>query len=375
MEMRGITLFLLLASLILLYVVPIYASDELSLPKGLQGISISGEYYLGFKSGEKGGTEFSIFEIRRGYLTVNKKIIPGLLSSRITLDTSQDEDGDGEGDMEARIKYAYAQLLLPDFSFVNKAKIEFGIVHTPWLDYEQGINAYRMRDKMFMERSGIVNSGDFGVTVFGLFGGKMDDSYKKRVSKKYAGRYGSFAFGIYNGGGYHAVENNKNKAAELRVSIRPLPDILSGLQISYFGTNGEGNKAGEADETPDWIINSVMLSYQAESYTLTGQFLDGKGNQKGSWYDSNDMSIANEYQGYSVFGEKRLKNSSLIMGGFDSFDPNKDIDNNEYIRYYVGLGYDFGKRNILLFDYNVKSYEDSSKSDDFWFQLTMQVKF
>jgi len=199
------------------------------LPKGLSGISIGAKHYLSYVSGEDSdGENYDYWAVERAYLTIKKKGITPFLDSRITLDAHMDD----EGDMEVRLKYAYAYFKLNDVGFITKPNIELGLVHMPWLDFEQNLNYYRMIGKMFIERSGLFNSADFGFTVRGYFGGEMDGDYKKSVNKKYAGRYGSFAAGIYNGGGYHAKEKNLNKVAEARITVRPMPEMIPGLQVS-----------------------------------------------------------------------------------------------------------------------------------------------
>ncbi len=350
------------------------SSDKVSLPKGLKGVKIGGVTYISYVNGEKSETEYSEFFVRRAYLTVKKSILPGL-SSRITLDTSQDEDGDGAGDMEVRIKYMYANFKFPDFGFVTKPNIEFGIVHTPWLDFEEHINYYRMREKMFIERSGIMNSADFGATFAALIGGELDDNYKKTVNKKYPGRYGSFAFGVYNGGGYHSMEVNQKKVVEGRLTLRPIPDVLPGLQFSGFGVYGHGNKEEVNGELPDWQTYLGKLSYEHQYFTFTAQYMDGKGNQKGKWVDETDHITSLAYNGFSFFGEGKLGSHWRTIGGLDSFDPDVDVEDNEFTRYYVGLGYDFGHHNILLLDYDVKDYAAEGKANDYWYQLTMQLHF
>ena len=89
-------------------------------------------------------------------------ILPNL-SGRITMDAHQD----GEEDMEVRLKYAYGKYSLGDVGGITGLGLEGGIVHMVWLDFEEHINLYRMRDKMFVERSGMFNSADFGVTLTG----------------------------------------------------------------------------------------------------------------------------------------------------------------------------------------------------------------
>ncbi len=84
---------------------------------------------------------------------------------------------------------------------------------------------------MFLDINKVVSSADFGLVFISYFGGEMSDSYKKKVNKSYAGRYGSMALGIFNGGGYHALEKNMNKSIEGRVTIRPLPDLIPGCRL------------------------------------------------------------------------------------------------------------------------------------------------
>lgn len=333
------------------------------LPKGLSGISIEGKHYLSWVSGEDSdGDNYDSWAVSRSYLTIKKKGITPFLDSRITLDAHQD----GEGDMEVRLKYAYAYFKLNDFSFITKPNIELGLVHMPWLDFEQNMNYYRMIGKMFIERSGLFNSADFGFTFSGYFAGEMDDDYKKSVNKKYAGRYGSFAAGIYNGGGYHAEENNLNKVAEARITLRPMPDVIPGFQVSYFGLTGQGN---QSVDVPDWQVNLVKLSYEHSMMTLTGQYAFGKGNQKGSWSDDNDFS------GYSLFAEGKFGKNWRGILNYDYFDVNVDMDDDAYNRLIAGVGYDFGKKNILIFNYETKMPEDSDVDPSVEYKLTMQISY
>jgi len=350
------------------------SGDEISLRDWLTGVKIGGVYYLSYQNGVEEDDSYSEFFVRRAYLTVKKSILP-YLDSRITLDVHQDSEGDGKGDMEVRLKYAYANFKLPDLYLLTKQNIEFGIVHMPWLDFQEHINYYRMREKMFVERVGVFNSADFGATYAAYLGGELDDDYKSRVNKKYAGRVGSLALGIYNGGGYHAVEKNHNKVLEGRLTLRPLPNILPGLQLSGFTAYGKGNVGGANEHIPNWNTILGMLSYEHHFGTVTAQYLQGEGNQKGEWVKLKDPEGAVSYSGYSFFGELKPGEHWRPIAGYDFFDPNTGIEDDEYSRYFVGLGYDFGHRNVLLFDYDVRDYVDGKQPDDHWYQLTMQIHY
>ena len=347
--------------------------DIESVVKALKGFKIGLLWYLSYQNGdEQNGTDFSRFVIKRGYLTVKKEFMPWF-STRMTLDTTQvkDEAKDAggkvysnyDGSIAVRIKYAYGQFNLPDIAFLTKPFIEFGVVHMPWLDFEENLNWYRCQDTMFIERNDTFNSADIGINFVSLFGGLMNEEYQKKVNDAYPGRYGSMALAIMNGSGYTAAEKNENKVLEGRLTIRPLPDIIPGLQFSYFGITGKGNK----DTEPDWTTNLVFVSFEHEYVVLTGQYYWGQGNQKGA--DENDKD------GYSFFAEVKPHKKFSIIGRYDSFDPNTDLDDDENTRYIIGAAYHLDKqhKNMIVLDYDTVNYEQSGKKDDKRVQLTLQV--
>lgn len=340
--------------------------DLEKLTKALRGFKFEGLWYLSYQNGETDGEGYNKFAIKRGYLTVKKEILPWL-KGRITLDitTAPDETDKLAGSVVTRLKYLYGQFDLPNFALFTMPFIEIGMVHMPWLDFEERINFYRCQDTMFTERNKLFNSADIGLTFFSLLGGEMDERYQKKVSKYYPGRYGSMSFGIYNGGGYHAEEKNENKVLEGRLTLRPLPEIIPGLQLSYFGITGKGNK----DTNPDWNVNLGFVSYEHEYLVLTGQYYWGKGNQKGD--DENDKD------GYSFFTELKPHKKFSIIGRYDYFDPNDSLKNDENERYIVGVAYHLDKqhKNMILLDYDAVKYKEAGKSDDRRVQATLQIKF
>ncbi len=340
--------------------------------KALKGIKFGLLWYLSYMDGEGkdvggsagDGVDRSKFAIKRGYFRFTKELMPWF-DAHITFDTTQASIKDSKlsDSVQVRIKYAYAKMKLPDFAFFTKPFVEFGVVHMPWLDYEEHVNWYRCQDTMFIERNSTFNSADFGLTFISLFGGEMGDDYKKNVNSYYPGRYGSMAVGLYNGGGYHASEKNENKVLEGRLTVRPLPDIIPGLQFSYFGITGKGNK----DTEPDWTTNLGFASFEHEYVVLTGQYYWGKGNQAGD--DEKDKD------GYSIFAEVKPHKKVSIIGRYDRFDPDTDGDDDENTRYIIGAAYHLDKRykNMVVLDYDHVNYEDPTKKDDQRIQLTLQV--
>ncbi|MFC1557207.1 hypothetical protein ACFL6I_28610 [candidate division KSB1 bacterium] len=327
-------------------------------------VAISGQWFLSFQAGENEGADINRFYAHRGYLTF-KPTFTESLSARITPDITIDNSGD----VKVRLKYMYMNFNLPSKGLFTKPYVEFGLAHRAWLDYEEHIDYYRMQGTMFLERNHLFNSADFGVTFVSLFGGEMDSGYQERVNNKYPGRYGSMALGVYNGGGYHAVENNTNKIIESRVSLRPLPDSVPGLQASYFGVFGKGNTIQE----PDWTLHSAFLSYEHEIVVATAQYYTGKGNSKGDAVDAN--GTATGQTGYSFFSELKIPDTQFsVIGRFDSFDPDTDIRDNDIERAIVGVAYRFHGHKALL-DYDNAKVKSTDSTKNSLLKFTVEVYF
>jgi hypothetical protein len=129
----------------------------------------------------------------------------------------------------------------------------------------------------------------------------MGADYQKRVNKNHAGKYGSLAIGVYNGGGYHALEKNCNKTLQGRLTLRPLPKLVPGFQISATGVVGKGNIA----ESPEWTMVSGFVSYEHEFFALTGQVYSATGDHLGLLF--NDVSLkVSKNNGHSLFAEFKL---------------------------------------------------------------------
>ncbi|MBR9977120.1 MAG: hypothetical protein KFH87_03445 [Bacteroidetes bacterium] len=318
------------------------------------GATVSGEWFIAYENGFELGTPSSNFFINRGYINVRKQLLPWL-SGRITPDISVDRQGDGEGDLELRLKYCFVRADLPALPLISAPAIVFGLAERPWLGFEQKVNRYRVQGNMYVEREGIQTSADFGVSFEGLIGGEMDEHYKRDVASSWAGRYGSYVIGFYNGGGYHAIEWNHNKTIEGRLTLRPLPFILPGLQCTYSGAWGKGN----TEEMPDWRMNIAYLSYEHSIGVLTATYLSGSGDSFGRMLDASGTAMPHE--GYSVFGEVRLGFLPVNMfGRYDMFTSNPgEVNERDGDRLIVGAGYRIAPRNMLLLDYELdRRYND-----------------
>jgi hypothetical protein len=341
-------------------------AESVSIP--IPQTKFSYNWFLAYVNGEEKGEDINEFQVRRGYINISSKF-NDWFSTRITPDLTVDREGDGQGDLEMRFKYCYVKFSMPSKSVFTKPAIEFGLVHRPWLDFEQKINHYRSQGTMFMERSGLFNSADNGITFMSLLGGQMSDSYKKKVNSKYPGRFGSVALGVYNGGGYHALENNENKIFESRFTLRPVPDVLPGLQVSWLLMLGKGN----TESAPDFSVNSAMISLEHQWYALTGQYYRGKGSSKGKALLPDGRSAPQE--GYSMFAEYRFPRTRWgVIGRYDYFDFNRDAVEQTSTRLIGGLVYHVAGNHKMILDVDTVEYEDSGERETIG-KFTVEVNF
>lgn len=310
-------------------------------------VKISGQWFMAYQGNIPSEGDNS-FGLKRGYLTF-KKNLNETFSVRYTQDITIDNEGDDAGNVELRFKYCYLKADLPEFLFFKEPFIEIGLVHQPWLEFEQKINTYRVQGKMFIEKYGVTSSADFGFNAVALLGGKLDDETRKKVDSSLPGKYGSVSFGIYNGGGYHAIEANNNKTVEGRLSLRPFPGFMPGLQFSY------GFATGQANDTLNSKYNYhiSMLSHETARTTLTLQYYRGYGFQS-------SRSSGNE--GLSVFAEAVIPFTPLaIFGRYDHFAENlpetfpNTGQETMHSASIAGIAWKFYKNNRLLIDIE-KSY-------------------
>lgn len=340
-----------------------------TLKKIFNGISFSGQWFLSYQSGRKSNVTDNEFLLKRGYITFQKKF-DDHFAARITQDVSVDREGDGEGDIEIRLKYGYLRYQFGSNDILHKPQIEFGLVSRPWIDFEQGINPYRVQGTMFLERYGILSSADYGITFLSLLGGEIDEEYQKKVNKNFPGRYGSVALGIYNGGGYHAIEKNENKLIEGRLSLRPLPDIFPGLQLSYVGAYGKGNSG----ISPEFKVNTAFLSFETELFILTGTYYEGKGFENGEKLSPGNFPYSNN--GYSIFTDINIPQTPFsLLGRYDYFNTDASPEKINYKRMIVGISYAFLEGSKIIFDYDRVKRSNFTGNDDYIVEAAVEFRY
>ncbi len=240
----------------------------------------------------------------------------GGISTRVTTDVFS-----AGGSYVARLKYAYFAYNATGSPLTYK----FGLLHTPWLDWEETLWDYRMQGSMAEDRNGYAFSADLGAGVDGHWDGE-------RIN-------GQLTF--VNGEGYAGGTGDQRKDLQARVSVRVKPtndaSRVGGLRVT--GYVGIGKATGGADRNR--YIG--MVSYRTSQYTVAGEYASNK--------DVVTSSVI------SAFGAK-----FSAIARVDLLDPDNNVTGDHQTRIIAGVSYQVSANLRLLLDVDNLSYQGGSPS-------------
>jgi hypothetical protein len=278
----------------------------------------------------------SAFNVSRAHINVTGNL-NHLIAFRVTPDITRETSATAStsGSLLFRLKYAYAQLNLDDWT-TKGSWVRFGLQQTPYIDYTEGIYRYRFQGQVFAERAGLITSSDAGLSGRYVFGGN----------------YGDIHAGFYNGEGYTKAEANNEKAFQVRGSIRPLPlgGVWKGLRVTgffdedHYVSNARRQRAIEQVTFEHPLFNAGLDLVQAKDRTSAAV----------PQVNSN---------GWSVWATPKIGTKGWeILLRHDDFKPNKSTSA-KTLRDIVGVSYWVPNLNkvtaALMLDF------DSLRSNDF----------
>ncbi len=328
--------------------------------------AFSAEWYIGFQHQEE--ANYNQFQLKRAYITYQKKITPWL-SGRITPDITIDTEGNDSGDIELRMKYLFVQFEIPDLWIFTNNNFKTGVVPRPWIDYQQDLIHYRAQGQMFLDRTKVINSTDYGISFSSQIGETFENPDFETACP---GKYGAINLGLFNGGGYNALEKNTNKTIEWRASFRPFVDFLPGLLLTYHGAYGTANST----RNNPFQYNGYHVGYEQTYFVLSAEYYKGIGNFSDSYFNMVDLSSLN-HEGYSLFAEFRHPKSGLALWTrYDSqyksyLEPQTTFTENRLILSAVWKFYD-NNRLIISRDFFEQGYEN--RPITIW-EATLDIRF
>ncbi len=286
-------------------------------------LEFSGTHYLGYTSATPETTSTTKdrsagFEMRRNYVQV-KAFINDKDYLRVTMDSTKElassvgtsQDGNdlktsqGGGFADVFIKYAYLYLdkVLP------YTGVEAGIVHRPWIDYEEhnswhyrSFNKVVLEEKATATESGVdlVNSADFGINFQ-----TKTDMFSSEI-------------GIFNGEGYHGdkVAGNQENSSDMSIEWRLTGHIL-----------GDGTKIGKNDRTKDTYLNVSTMGLISQNHKDDNATIGDSAEYDRTFYGAHvvynqpEFLIAAQY----VIAKDDVINASSNDSEYDLFSINAEV--------------------------------------------------
>ena len=186
----------------------------------------------------------SAFNVGRAYINVTGQV-HHLLQFRVTPDIAR-ETGTGSslnGSLTYRLKYGYAQFNMDDWLW-RGTYVRFGMIQTPYVDFEETVYRYRFQGTVFVDREGYNSSSDVGLSFRTAF----------------PNNYGEVIAGYYNGDSYTRVDPNDQKSFRIRATVRPFPGpgLLRGLRLTAY--TDQDHTVRNADR--DRFIASVLYEHK-----------------------------------------------------------------------------------------------------------------
>jgi hypothetical protein len=283
------------------------------------------------------------FDVTRAYIRALGKFAGGV-QTQITIDVDGRKAASNQ--QTFRLKYAFVAWTPENSPLTYK----IGAIHTPWVDWEENLNDYRMQGTMPMERAGYVTSSDFGAGVDGMW------NYDAVATQ----------IGIYNGEGYGNAPGDANKVVSGRFSVRllrsDLPGKTGGLRLNAYAEVGKSTGGGNR------MRYIGMLSYKSKAVTLAAQI--------GGAQDSTSAATPKQKgQVLAAYGVYNIPNSKVaVIGRVDQFDPNTDstattaatrLAVNKQTRVIAGLSYVVTANLRVLADVDLNSIAGSSPTNAF----------
>jgi len=279
------------------------------------------------------------FDVTRAYVNVL-----GRFSNGITTRLTTDIIPSAATNQVIRLKYAFAAWTPTGSSLTYK----LGMIHTPWVDFEETLWDYRMQGTIAVDRNPIggpstMTAADIGVGVDGHWNGE-------RINGQFV---------IVNGEGYSGGTGDFRKDVEARVSVRVQPtndnSRVGGLRVSGYA--GIGKVTGTGADRNRYL---GMLSYRTLQYTLAGEFVSVK----------NGAVTGSIISAFGVYHLTRSK--AAVIARVDIVDPDKNVGNNKNTRIIAGASYQLSPNVRLLADLDRLSFESGATATN---QILFQTQF
>jgi len=348
------------------------AKDKGKLIGSFEKVKFSGVAYLGYTFiDRKDGKDEGDFEIRRGYAII-KTYFNSKDYFRFTLDITKHahKDNSDQGN-ELDVKFKHLYIYKNISSYIPNTGFEFGLVHTPWLDFEEHSGWwYRSISKTFYESSDgahLLPSADLGIDFktktkhfsaeYGIFSGEGYDHIGRSDRGNAPSRpsiEGRFTWHIYGGGTLRYIRGH-GKVPKLN------PRKYTYTNISIHALNSFNHRGSHDDLT----VYQAHIVYNQPLFLIAAQYI------KSDWFKGSE----NTGDGYSFNFEIRpTENRNIsLFGRYDHW--NSDNNNKDRNTYIYGVAYRMTEHITWLINGITTDYDKNDNADNTKYMFTADIEF
>jgi len=307
-------------------VAPLAAQSAPAAPQVTVSGVVYGQFLYQLKDSAGAGHQ-NQFSIQRSYVNVIGRFSGGI-QTRVTADIAPQG---APGNQVFRLKYAYAAWTPAGSALTYK----LGLLHTPWVDFEEALWDYRMQGTIALDRNKYLTSADFGAGIDAKWN---DDQVNGQVT-------------VVNGEGYSGGTGDNRKDVQARVSVRLLKtddnSRVGGMRVTGYAGLGKATGGGDRNRF------AGMLSYRSKQFTLAGEFASTKDTI--SPVNANPDATGRVI---TAFGVLHFPNSPVaLLARVDAVDPNTSASGDRLTRIIGGISYQLTPNVRLLADVDNLSYQ------------------
>ena len=286
-------------------------------------------------------THVNNFDITRAYINVNAKFSGGV-SGRVTPDIYR---AAGDGSLRFRLKYAYATWNPKS----NPLTLKMGVIHTPWLDWEEALWDYRMQGTMALDRNGFMSAADLGAGVDGKWG---PDKVNMQLTVVNGENYNGTVGGALAGTG----DQGKDVSARVSVRVQDTNDSsrVGGLRVTAYSQYGKPTTGGERNRYVG------LVSYRTKEILVAAEAAITQDRTVGGTFAGATIAPVALTDGhlYSAYGFYRFEEHKVtLLARVDVFDPRAGVSSDRRTRFIGGLSYQINPNLRVLGDWDYLDYQ------------------
>ncbi len=277
------------------------------------------------------------FQLRRVYFTYDRDL-SARFSVRFRLEMNSPNFGRND-QIVPYIKHAYLRWN----NLIPNSKLYFGMSSTPTFTISEEVWGYRAIEKTIMDYRGVAPSADLGFALEGKFSESGVLNYTIMAA---------------NGTGTRG-ETDKNKRAYINVPIKVQNAYFIVPYFDYEGGNDGTSK------------NLVALFAGLQKPRFHGGVEVFRRVSNKALANNQDKTE----NGLSIFGAVKVAEKIKLVGRYDIYDPNTDVDNDGNTFVIAGLDFAPEKNVNVMPNVKIESYQAQGKDANAIGEVTFFFRF